>query len=198
MAILIAFDIETTGLSPYEHALLEIAGVKFHPHEPAAETFQELARPGAPIPAAVRDVTGITDAMVAACRPPIEVLRSFLAWAGPDAYFLAQNASFDTRFINATLLNGGEPAPNLRVVDTLAWARERFPGAASHALGPLLDTLGIAAPGLHRALADAMGVRALVEHLLAEASDPIRAVAARIRPPALPRRQSLLPDSMID
>ena len=198
MAILIAFDIETTGLSPYEHTLLEIAGVKFHPHEPAAETFQELAQPGAAIPAAVRDVTGITDEMVAACRPPIEVVRSFLAWAGPDAYFLAHNASFDTRFINATFLNGAEPAPNLRVVDTLAWARERFPNAASHALGPLLGAIGVATAGLHRALADAMGVRALVTHLLADEPDPVRTVAARVRQPALPRRQSLRPDSMLD
>ncbi|MGI6459442.1 MAG: PolC-type DNA polymerase III [Candidatus Hydrogenedentales bacterium] len=195
---LVAFDIETTGWSPYKDAVLEIAGVKFQPGGPAEDTFQELAHPGRAISASVRKVTGITDAMVAACRPPVEVLRSFLAWAGPDACFLAHNASFDVRFLNAALLNAAEPVPDLNVVDTLAWARECFPDAGSHALGDLLETLGIPMPDQHRALADAQGVRALVERLLAGESDPIRAVAARIRRPVLPRRNSLLPDSMID
>ncbi|HPJ97925.1 MAG TPA: 3'-5' exonuclease, partial [Candidatus Hydrogenedentes bacterium] len=143
---LVAFDIETTGWSPYKDALLEIAGVKFHPGGPVQEMFQELIHPGRAIPPAVRKVTGITDEMVAACRPPVEVVRSFLAWAGPDACFLAHNASFDIRFLNAALLNAAEPVPDLRTVDTLAWARECFPDAGSHALGDLLEILGIPMP----------------------------------------------------
>ena len=198
MAELIAFDTETTGLSPYEHALLEIAGVKFHPNGTAVETFQELANPGYPIPETVSAMTGITNAMVAACPAPIEVVRAFLAWAGPDAYFLAHNASFDIRFINATFLNAAEPAPNLRVVDTLAWARERFPGHKSHALGILLEAIGVKRGGLHRALADAMGVMALAAHLLTGEPYPGASLAKRVNLPSLPRRQSLLPDSMID
>jgi DNA polymerase III alpha subunit (gram-positive type) len=198
MADLIAFDIETTGLSPYEHALLEIAGVRFRPEDAAIETFQELANPGVPIPNAVCRVTGITDEMVAACRPPLDAVRAFLDWAGPDAYFLAHNASFDTRFINATFLNAAQPVPNLRVVDTLAWARERLPLRKTHVLKDLLEAIGAATEGLHRALADAMGVRILALHLLAGETDPYAVVAKRVNPPTLPRRQSMLPDSMID
>ncbi|HOD52634.1 MAG TPA: 3'-5' exonuclease [Candidatus Hydrogenedentes bacterium] len=198
MADLIAFDIETTGLSPYENALLEIAGVKFRVDGAIFETFQELANPGSAIPEAVRAITGLTDEMVAARRPPIEVLRAFLVWAGPDPYFLAHNASFDIRFINAAFLNSAEPAPNLRLVDTLAWARERFPERKGYALGELLEAIGAAREGLHRALGDAMGVRALVMHLLAGEPEPLAAVAKRVNLPLLPRRQSLLPDSMLD
>ena len=111
MAILIAFDIETTGLSPYEHTLLEIAGVKFHPHEPAAETFQELARPGAAIPAAVRDVTGITDEMVAACRPPIEVVPCARFQAACDAVLASPEHRVKASLRSPSML------PRLAVVD---------------------------------------------------------------------------------
>jgi DNA polymerase III subunit alpha, Gram-positive type len=198
MADLIAFDIETTGLSPYEHAIIELAGAKFRPGEDTVDTFQELANPGGALSQTVQRITGITDAMLASSRPPIEVVKAFLAWAGPEAYFLAHNASFDIRFINATFLNSAEPVPNLRFVDTLAWARERFPDRKTHALGELLENLGATTEGLHRALADAMGVRALVLHLLAGESDPFGVVARRVYFPTLPSHRNFLPDSMID
>ncbi|MFO7975290.1 MAG: 3'-5' exonuclease [Candidatus Hydrogenedentota bacterium] len=198
MADLIAFDIETTGLSPYEHTLIEVAGVKFHPGKEAVETFQELANPGTPLSKTVQRLTGITDDMLAVCPPPLDIVGAFLGWAGTDAYFLAHNASFDIRFINAAFLNSAQPVPNVRLVDTLAWARERFPECKSHALGDLLDKIGATTEGLHRALADAMGVRALVLHLLANESDPLTAIAKRVDAPTLPGHHSLLPDSMID
>lgn len=198
MTDLIAFDIETTGLSPYEHALIELAGVKFRPDHESVQTFQELANPGTALPHTVQRLTGITDAMLASCRPPLDVVRAFLTWAGPDAYFLAHNASFDIRFINAAFLDHAEPVPNLRLIDTLAWARQRFPEHKTHALGALLKSLDAPVEGRHRALADAMGVRTLILHLLANEPDPLAAVAKRVNLPRLPRHQSLLPDSMLD
>lgn len=198
MSYLIAFDIETTGFSPYEHGLLEVAGVKFRPGEIEFETFHELADPAVPIPQRVQQITGITAEMVAGCRPPIDVLRAFLEWAGPNAHFLAHNAPFDIRFINATFLNHAEPVPTLRLVDTLPWTRACFPDLESHALSRVLEHIGAQTEGLHRALADAMGVRALVLNLLQGEADPADAVARHVMASALPRRQSLYPDSMID
>ena len=63
-------DLETTGGSPAECAITEVGAVKVRGGEVLGE-FQTLVNPGAPIPAFIQVLTGITDSMVASA-PPIE------------------------------------------------------------------------------------------------------------------------------
>jgi len=176
----VAFDLETTGLEPRQHQIVEIGAVKFDHRGPIGR-FSVLIDPGMPMPPDASRVNGITDAMLAG-KPPIdEVLPDFLRFIG-DAVLVAHNAPFDCSFVNAALAarwrkpSAGDAAqgslleaadetpatwaapfpalPN-RIVDTLVLARESFPGRPRYKLQDLAASLGIDARDAHRAEDDA-------------------------------------------
>ena len=63
----VAFDTETTGLSPIACRLVELCAVKFTlagPEGASVETFERLINPGQSISAELSAIHGITDAMV--------------------------------------------------------------------------------------------------------------------------------------
>lgn len=176
-ATLVAFDFETTGLSPTMDAIVEVGGVKFDPFGQLLETYQQLANPGSPIPEDSTAVTGITNKMVKDMPPSLVVLQEFLEWCGPDAVLVAHNAPFDIEFLRATCERGNVPAPNLKVVDTLKWAQQAKLGTENNKLGTLLDHFGVKVEGdLHRSLVDAQGVAALVAHLSAGTLNPLEEI----------------------
>jgi DNA polymerase III epsilon subunit family exonuclease len=165
---LVAFDVETTGLSPASAGITEIGAVRFRPDGEIVDTFVSLANPGYPVGPDITRLTGITDAMLADARPAAEVLGAWLRWLGPDPILVAHNAPFDLQFIHATL-NEVE----FRAIDTLAWARERAWPVLDHKLETLLRHIGYTAARYHRAEADARGVVALCCRLAAcEAAEP--------------------------
>lgn len=61
---LVVFDLETTGTDTATDRIIQIAGIVVQPGCLDTE-FSHLVNPGRPIPAAVTELTGITDAMVA-------------------------------------------------------------------------------------------------------------------------------------
>jgi len=61
---LIVFDLETTGLSPQNDRIVEIAVIKKHPGRKKDEVKTRLINPGCPIPEEVVAIHGITDEKV--------------------------------------------------------------------------------------------------------------------------------------
>jgi DNA polymerase III epsilon subunit-like protein len=59
----IAFDIETTGLSPQQDAIIEFSAVKFTDGKPS-EMLSFLCNPGFPIPPEIEQLTGINEDML--------------------------------------------------------------------------------------------------------------------------------------
>jgi DNA polymerase III epsilon subunit family exonuclease len=156
----VAFDTETTGLSPRSNRIVEIGAVRFR-NGTVLESRSWLINPGIPIPDAASAIHGITDEMVAD-RPSFSaVFPQFVRFAG-EAVWMAHNAGFDVRFLSAELLRTGTAAPGNTVVDTLKLSRTWFPDAGSYRLGRLLEHLGLAHGGLHRALADAHAAASIV------------------------------------
>jgi DNA polymerase-3 subunit epsilon len=150
---LAAFDLETTGLDPRQDRIVEIGAVKFD-RRGLVSRFSVLIDPGIPMPVEAFRVNGITDALLRG-KPSIDqVFPDFLRFI-KDTILVAHNAPFDTGFINEKLKAGsGDPLPN-RLVDTLAYAREIFPGQRTYKLQDLAASLGIAAGTVHRAEEDA-------------------------------------------
>jgi len=174
---LVAFDFETTGLSPSLDAIVEVGGVKFDPFGEVIDTYQQLADPGSPIPEDSTAVTGITNKMVKGQPPSLEVVQAFLEWAGPDAVLIAHNAPFDIEFLRASCDRGNVKAPNLKVVDTLRWAQQMKLPTENNKLGTLLAHYEIAVDGdLHRSLVDAQGVVALVTRLAGGTLNPLEEI----------------------
>ncbi len=139
----IVFDTETTGLNPETgDRVIEIAAVELDDFKLTERQFHVYINPEREIPAGAIDVHGITNAFIADKPKFAEVVEDFLAFIG-DAPLVAHNAEFDFRFLNAELKRLGKPPLNpARMVDTLAIARSRHPGAAA-SLDALCKRYGI-------------------------------------------------------
>ncbi len=94
-------DVETTGLDPVRHEIIELAMVPFTYALDGrifavGDAFQRLRQPAEPIPPEISVITGIDEAMVAGQTiEPAEVA----AFATPAALVIAHNAAFDRRFL---------------------------------------------------------------------------------------------------
>lgn len=192
---LLVFDLETTALSPHAGEILEVGAVRFDRHWRIEDQFSELAKPSRPISPRIRKLTGISDAMVAEAAPPIEVVQRFLAWAEPEAsLFIAHNASFDMRHLNAALLDNHLQVPRIRVVDTLRWIRKYKLGLHDFKLETLLAYIGHVRPEAHRAIHDAQGLYAVLRHFLEGHTDPLDYLAKWAINTNPPRARSIFPD----
>ena len=126
----IVLDTETTGLDPADgHRIVEIGALALFNHMPTGETFHVYLNPQRPMPPEALEVHGLDDDFLADKPLFSAVAAEFLSFIG-DARLVIHNAAFDLRFLNAELQRHGFPvlSPE-RAVDTLAIARQRFPGS---------------------------------------------------------------------
>ncbi len=93
----IAFDIETTGLSPEENEIIEIGALKVRDGK-VQERFMEFIKPRLPIPANITGITGITNDMVEDARGREQVIPDFLQFCGQDI-LIGHNVLFDYSFV---------------------------------------------------------------------------------------------------
>src|SRR6202023_3933724 len=128
----IVLDTETTGLDPGNgHRIVEIGCVELLNAIPTGETFHAFIDPGRDMPEEAFKVHGISAAFLAGKPVFADIAADFLKFAG-GAKIIAHNAEFDMRFLNAELaLLGIAPIAFDRLIDTLALARRKYPGAAN-------------------------------------------------------------------
>jgi DNA polymerase-3 subunit epsilon len=139
----IVFDTETTGLSPLTgDRMVEIGCVELFNRIETGRTYHAYFNPGRSMPSGAEAVHGLSDAFLAdkpSFRDKVEELIDFLG----DCPLVAHNASFDFGFLNHELGLCGHPLICLtRMVDTLAIARTRHPGA-KHSLDALCTRFGV-------------------------------------------------------
>jgi DNA polymerase III subunit epsilon len=139
----IVFDTETTGLSPTDgHRLVEIGCIEMINRVETGRTFHSYVNPGRSMPPEAQAVHGLSDSFLADKPLFAEIHDALLSFLG-DARLVAHNAAFDFAFLNAELDQCGRPAlGSERMVDTLALARARHPGA-KHSLDALCVRFGI-------------------------------------------------------
>ncbi|MBI4532765.1 MAG: WYL domain-containing protein [Candidatus Melainabacteria bacterium] len=168
----VAFDTETTGLSPIGAHLVELSGVKFSIDGQVLSTFSQLIDPDSKIPEEATAIHGITDEMVCGQPKYSTVIPSFLQWLGHgEVVLVAHNASFDLGFLEVALAKLNAPPPEHLVIDTLSLSRRLIPEAVNHQLHTLVEHLGLSSGGYHRALADSYHVKDLFVRLLDILSD---------------------------
>jgi DNA polymerase-3 subunit epsilon len=139
----IVFDTETTGLNPATgDRVVEIGCVEIYNRVETGRHFHAYFNPEREMPSEAEAVHGLTT-MFLSDKPRFadrahEILE-FIA----DAPLVAHNASFDFGFLNAEFERCGcAPVCMTRMVDTLALARTRHPGA-KHSLDALCMRFGI-------------------------------------------------------
>ncbi|WP_158884292.1 DNA polymerase III subunit epsilon [Rhodanobacter sp. L36] len=156
----IILDTETTGLEVRQgHRLVEIACVEMIERRLTGRHYQTYLNPDRAIDEGARQVTGIEDEFLLDKPRFGEVVQEFLAFID-GAELVIHNASFDIGFLNAELAllaNGlGKIGDRCSVLDTLAMARERYPGQRN-SLDALCKRLGVdnSRRDLHGGLIDA-------------------------------------------
>jgi len=163
----VAFDVETTGLSPIACRLVELSGVKFKLSGEGTDTFSTLIDPGMPIPAEVSALHGITDEMVKGAPSPQEALVQFFTWLdGSRPVLMAHNANFDVEFIKVEAMRSGLALPQNLVLDTLYMAQVLVSDSPNYKLKTLSEHFGFAGSLYHRALDDSFYVEKLFRKLL--------------------------------
>ncbi len=134
----IVLDTETTGLDPKDgHRVVEIGAVELMNHLPTGRVFHEYINPERGMPAEAEKIHGISSAFLEDKPVFAKITEPFLSFLEEDGQgeaapgiLVIHNASFDMKFLNWELAQLGRDAiANDRVIDSLALARQRFPGA---------------------------------------------------------------------
>jgi DNA polymerase-3 subunit epsilon len=196
----IVFDTETTGLSfAGGDRLVEIGCVELVNRVETGRTFHAYYHPERTMPAEAHAVHGISDAFLADKPLFADAVEALLEFIG-DSPLVAHNAGFDFSFVNGELGRCGRVTIAVeRMVDTLAIARTRHPGA-KHTLDALCTRFGIDRSHrvLHGALLDAqllaqvyveltggrqIGLGLVAEPAQPQQAAPVAVVARVVRPP---------------
>jgi DNA polymerase-3 subunit epsilon len=139
----IVFDTETTGLNPGGgDRMVEIGCVEVFNRIETGRHFHAYFNPDRPMPTEAELVHGLTLVFLSDKPRFDERADELLEFIG-DSPLVAHNASFDFGFLNFELERCGRPTVSMnRMVDTLALARSKHPGA-KHSLDALCMRFGI-------------------------------------------------------
>ena len=155
----VVLDTETTGLEPGRgHRLVEIGCIELCERRRTGRRFQRYLNPEREIDQGALEVHGLSLEFLREHPRFAEVADEFLAFIA-GAELVIHNAPFDVAFLDhelARLGGRGRIADHASVLDTLAQARERFPGQ-KNSLDALCKRFGVDASQreLHGALLDA-------------------------------------------
>ena len=156
----IVLDTETTGLSwERGNRVVEIGCVELVERRPTGRTFQRYLNPEREFEPGAQEVTGLTWEFLADKPKFADVVDEFLAFV-EGAELVIHNAAFDIGFLDYELSRIGPQYGRMhlrcRVEDSLALARQRYPGQRN-SLDALCRRLGVdnSHRQLHGALLDA-------------------------------------------
>ena len=152
-AVFCAFDTETSGQNPLTSSIIEIGAVKFN-KDGILETFSSLINLQEPLNPFIKNLTGITEAMLFDAPLAAKIIPAFRNFC-KETILVAHNAQFDLRFTNAeseklNLL----PLAN-QAIDTLRLSRLVLPDNKSWKQTFLASQFQIDTGHAHRAFDDA-------------------------------------------
>ncbi|WIG57738.1 MAG: Excinuclease ABC subunit C [Ktedonobacterales bacterium] len=163
-------DVETTGLAPGRHRVIE-AGVVLVRGGELGVTYSRLLNPERHIPQFITKFTGISEAMVRRSRTAARVLPELRDFIGQRP-IVGHNIGFDLSFLNFEADRCGiSPAFALEGVDTIALARRYLTGMRRASLDRVAAALHIPTRDRHRALPDARVTARVFVLLLARARE---------------------------
>ncbi|PYE52043.1 RecQ family ATP-dependent DNA helicase [Deinococcus yavapaiensis] len=192
------FDVETTSIDPDAAEIIEIAG-----HRADGRTFQAFTMTRGDVPPDIFELTGIPEEEYRRARQPLaRVLRAFVAFVGEQPLAGHNVYAYDLPLLRRVLDEAQLPCPpgalDANAVDTLHWARVRYPTPPSRRLdderearltGYRLSDLyqyftGEALAHAHRAAHDCVACDVVLRALLRDAPSPsVRRAWAALRLP---------------
>ena len=139
----IVFDTETTGLDPRSgDRMVEIGCIEVIGRIPTGRRFHAYFNPDRDMPLEAERIHGLSSTFLAD-KPRFPERAPELLEFIAESHLVAHNAQFDFGFLNHELaLCGHELVCTTRMIDTVALARKRHPGA-KHSLDALCTRYGI-------------------------------------------------------
>nr|MDD3720202.1 helicase C-terminal domain-containing protein [Candidatus Gracilibacteria bacterium] len=162
--MIVALDLETTGLVKEKDSIIEIALIKFDENTfEIVEEFTTLINPGIPIPDLNINITGISDEMVKD-SPFFDELKEKIKIFIGDSPILGHNTFFDRDFL---IEKGVDISSNI-VLDTFFLANFLSLNCKSMSLESLTAHYKIELSGAHRAYNDTKSTVFLFKKLIEE------------------------------
>ena len=126
----VILDTETTGLSVRDgHRIVEIGCIELENLIPTKNRFHCYLNPERKVSEKALEVHGYTDEFLSTQKKFADIADEFLGFI-ENKRLIIHNAEFDLSHLNNELaLLGKEKLNNENVVDTLALARDKFPGS---------------------------------------------------------------------
>ena len=157
--VIVAIDLETTGVDPSRDAIIEVGAVKFKGSEELGQ-FSSVVNPHRKLSGFIVDLTGITQDEVDRGAEWERVKPLLTDFIGKHP-ILGHNVGFDAAFLRR---NGIQP--NGGAYDTSEMARVLLPEGPEYGLGRLSQRFELTHDNPHRALSDALVTRDLYLLLL--------------------------------
>jgi len=163
----VVLDLETTGLDPTRHEIIEIAAIRYRKGSTTQDTLRALVKPTKKLSDTITKITGITQATLDKEGEPLaQVLPQFTEFIG-SLRLVTFNAEFDMAFLETAYEKHGFAKPANPVSCALKMARRAWPRRKSFRLEHLANDGEFAEGKAHRALEDAR--RALIVYAAATA-----------------------------
>ena len=174
-------DVETTGTSPANCEITEIAAVTMRGGK-MLDSYESLVAISGYLPSGISEMTGIYPEMLGGA-PLIATAISRILEMAEGAVIVGHNIGFDIGFINAAL---SRISPLLRLenplLDTVSLARKLIMGEVTNfKLGTLAAELRLDHQPSHRAMPDVLATVDLLHHLIERAGSYGVATVAELR-----------------
>ena len=126
----IVLDTETTGISVKEgHRIVEIGCIELDNLIPTKNKFHFYLNPERKVSEKAFEVHGYTDEFLSKQKKFIEIVDEFLEFINGNRLII-HNADFDLGHLNNELILSGKKKISNEIIDTLALARDKFPGSS--------------------------------------------------------------------
>lgn len=188
-APLVVVDLETTGVSPRNDRVVEVAVVTLDPEGQVEDRFDTLVNPKRdPGPVRLHGIRprDLVDA------PEFGDIAGHVAERLEGRLLVAHNARFDAGFIVSEFVRIGAPLPPLRGICTLELAR-RAVDAPNYRLATLCELCGVPVRSWHVAADDAEATARLFLHLWQRCAHATVVEAATIEQPSPGSRWPRIP-----
>lgn len=152
-AIFVAFDTETTSITPSTGRIIEIGAIKFT-KDKVLGVWNRIFNPNQKLSPFITNLTRITQQMVDFSDSIALHLPDFSDFT-KNAILVAHNAQFDMNFLKSEYERSEIPCIKNYAADTLKLSRFFFPNLERHKLEYLADKFKIDKGSSHRAYDDA-------------------------------------------
>lgn len=164
----VVVDVETTGLDPLEHRVVQLALVRVN-NGTVTEIFESIFNPEGPV--GKTEIHGITQNQVDSAplfKEKINEISEFIK----DRTLVAHNARFDLAFMRSEFERAGFILPWLEPLCTLKASEYYLPGLPRRKLVDCCEAIGVQIENAHTATGDALATAKLCHYYLMPEKKP--------------------------